>query len=266
MTSADTVGEALKLYLQDTSLKLNGTKRRSADSQAQRFTEWVKPQSALSDLKPYDVESFINGTVSGHSSDASERVDGLRHFLDYLFKAHGAPNLKKEAKVPRVKGIKRSAGTREETVVHRLTADGFKALTEELENLRGQRKDIQGAISDARADKDFRENAPLDAARERQALNESRITEIEAILKHSEIVHSNGSAGVNVGSTIVVRNLKTDREQKFTIVHPREVNPSAGKISIESPVGQAVVGRGPGEEVEVQAPSGSIAFRIESVE
>jgi transcription elongation factor GreA len=188
--------------------------------------------------------------------------------LDFLNRAgFTALNLKKEAKVPRVKGMKRSSAAREETIVHRLTADGHALLTRELEDLKAMRGEIQRAISAARQDKDFRENAPLDAAREKQALNEARIKEIESILKHAQIVESNGGGeGINIGSTIVVRNLKTEREQTFTIVHPREVNPTAGKISVESPVGKAVLGRGEGDEVEVQAPAGTMRLKIESVD
>jgi transcription elongation factor GreA len=126
---------------------------------------------------------------------------------------------------------------------------------------------VRSSAQSARHAKDFRENAPLDAAREKQALNEARIKEIESILKHAQIVESNGGGeGINIGSTIVVRNLKTEREQTFTIVHPREVNPTAGKISVESPVGKAVLGRGEGDEVEVQAPAGTMRLKIESVD
>ena len=84
---------------------------------------------------------------------------------------------------------------------------------------------------------------------------------------HTFLIESNGAgSGINIGSTIVVRNLKTDREQRFTIVHPREVNPTAGRISVESPVGKAVLGRAEGDEVEVQAPAGTMRLKIQSVD
>ena len=268
MTSAVSAGDALERYLQEGTAKLNGSKRRLAETQAERFVHWWGASKPIADLKPYDIESFVGNTVSGNSSDAGDRVEGLRHFLDFLNRTEYTPlNLKKEAKVPRVKGMKRSSASREETVVHQLTAEGHASLTKELEDLKATRGEIQQAISAAREDKDFRENAPLDAAREKQALNEARIKEIENLLKHSQIIEANGGgAGIHIGSTIVVLNLKTEREQRFTIVHPREVNPTAGKISIESPVGKAVLGRVEGDEVEVQAPAGTMRFKIQSVD
>jgi transcription elongation factor GreA len=269
MTSGVSAGEALASYLKDGTAKLNGTRRRWAESQAERFVTWWGKSKPVLDLKPYDIESFVASTVSGHSSDAGERVEGLRHFLDFLNRSGYTPlNLKKEAKVPRVKGMKRNNASREETVVHRLTAEGHASLTRELEELKAMRSEIQQAISAAREDKDFRENAPLDAAREKQAFNEARIKEIESILKHSQIIESNGggASGISIGSTITVHNLQTEREQRFTIVHPREVDPTAGKISVESPVGKAVLGRGEGDEVEVQAPAGVMRLKIKSVD
>ena len=268
MTSGASANDALRLYLKEGTGKLNGTKRRLAETQAERFVHWWGGDKPVTDLKPYDVESFVGNTVSGNSSDAAERVEGLRHFLDFLSKSSYTDlNLKKEAKVPRVKGMKRSNAAREETVVHRLTAEGHASLSKEFEDLKAQRSEIQQAISAAREDKDFRENAPLDAAREKQAFNEARIKEIESILKHAQIIQANGGgSGVVIGSTVVVRNLQTEREQRFTIVHPREVNPTAGKISVESPVGKAVLGRGMGDEVVVQAPAGAMRLKIESVD
>lgn len=268
MTTGGNAGDALETYLREGTAKLQGTKRRQAEAQAERFVDWWGSSKPVADLKPYDVESFVANKVPGHSSDAGERVEGLRHFLDFLNRTgYTTLNLKKEAKVPRVKGIKRSNAAREETVVHQLTAEGHTLLTQEFEDLKAMRGEIQRAISAAREDKDFRENAPLDAAREKQALNEARIKEIESILKHSQVIESNGAgSGINIGSTIVVRNLKTDREQRFTIVHPREVNPTAGRISVESPVGKAVLGRAEGDEVEVQAPAGTMRLKIQSVD
>ncbi|MEX2237600.1 MAG: transcription elongation factor GreA [Dehalococcoidia bacterium] len=268
MTTAKTLADALQQYLEEGSTKLIGMKRRLAENQAERFVKWVKPDTALDNVRPYDVESFVNANISGHASDAADKVEGLRHFLEYLGKTSAAINLKKEAKVPRVKGLKRGTSSREETVVHQFTAEGHASLTAELEMLKNQRHDIQASIGAARADKDFRENAPLDAAREKQALHESRIKEIENLLKHAEIMPSGGDGrrGVHVGSTIIVANAKSGKEQRFTIVHPREVNPQAGKISIESPVGKAVLGKMPGDEVEVQAPSGMLVLTIRSIE
>ena len=117
------------------------------------------------------------------------------------------------------------------------------------------------------ADKDFRENAPLDAARDQQAHLEARIRVIEDQLRHAVIIDPETKRGrANVGSTVKVLNLSQDREQTFQLVSPSEVDPADGKISVESPVGSAVIDHVPGDEVEVQAPAGSVRLRVLEVE
>jgi transcription elongation factor GreA len=268
MTGGATLGDALATYKDEGIARLNGSRRRRAEQEAERFAAWYGLSKRTGELKPYDVESFV-GTISEFSSDASDRVEALRQFLEFLHKSgQTETNLKSHAKAPRVKGKRRSTGTNQGAVVHKLTAEGHSQLTKELEALKAMRADISAAISAARADKDFRENAPLDAAREKQALNEARITEIEAVLKHVEIIDgANGAKdGIDIGSTIIVRNVGSDREQRFTLVHPREVDAKAGKISLDSPVGKALLGRAVGDKVEVQAPSGTLVLQITRVE
>ena len=113
------------------------------------------------------------------------------------------------------------------------------------------------------ADKDFRENAPLDAARDSQAHLEARIRDIEARLRHAVIIDRSQKRGrANVGSTIKLLNVASEKEQTFHLVSPNEVDPSKGKISVESPVGHAVINRGAGEEIFVNAPSGRLHFKL----
>ena len=143
------------------------------------------------------------------------------------------------------------------------------ALVTELESLKVQRPQIIDDIKRAMADKDFKENAPLDAARERQAYVESRIRKLEMTIDLAVIVEAaEGPKGdvVQLGSTVVLRNLNADKDVSYTLVRPAEVNASQGRISFQSPVGQAVLKKRPGDEVEVVAPSGTIRFRIERVE
>lgn len=149
-----------------------------------------------------------------------------------------------------------------------LTEEGLRALEAELQQLIARRPQLAVDRQRAMDDKDFRENAPLDAIREQQAYLESRIREIEAALAHATLLeHSDGpKSEVNVGNTVHLRNLKSGKELKYTLVNPREVSPAQGKISVESPVGRALIRRQEGEEIEVTAPVGSIHFRIEKIE
>jgi transcription elongation factor GreA len=148
-----------------------------------------------------------------------------------------------------------------------LTREGIAAMEAELEELRSRRPLLAAELQRAMSDKDFRENAPLDALRDQQGHLESRIRDIEAALHNAVIVEMGNAGGseVELGSTVHLSNLKSGASMKYTVVSPREVNPAEGKISIDSPMGRALVSRREGEEVEVSAPAGSLRFRIERI-
>jgi len=121
----------------------------------------------------------------------------------------------------------------------------------------------------AMEDKDFRENAPLDAARAQQGYVEGRIRDVETMLDRAVDVKDDTSSSpdtVHIGSTVILRNLVSDKEVSYTLVRPGEVNPAEGRISFESPVGRALLQHHAGDEVEVSAPSGTLRFRVDRVE
>ena len=145
-----------------------------------------------------------------------------------------------------------------------VTGDGLKKLREELEDLtKNQRKKIAAALKEAKEFGDLSENASWDDAKERQAFIEGRISEIEHILNNSVEIHTGDNGIVEVGSTVHVE-LETG-EQKFQIVGSTEANPEEGKISNESPIGKALLGRKPGEEVEVEIPVGTMLYKIKKI-
>ena len=147
-----------------------------------------------------------------------------------------------------------------------MTIEGLAGLEKEVAELKAERPVIAELLRTAMADKDFRENAPLDAARDAQAHLEARIRQIEDQLRHAVIIDADQKGGrANVGSTIRVLNLKSDREQVYHLVSPNEVNPAEGKISIESPVGMAVMNHSAGDEVQVHAPAGELTMRLVEV-
>jgi len=149
-----------------------------------------------------------------------------------------------------------------------MTPEGYAERVKELDDLRDQRPHIAEDLRAAMADKDFRENSPLDAVRERQAWVEARIRELEQMLKVAVVVETSGgpSDTTRVGCRVVVRDLDSTEERHFTLVSPTEVNPREGKISIASPVGRALLDRSTGEEVEVMVPKGRLRLKIESIE
>jgi len=142
---------------------------------------------------------------------------------------------------------------------YKLTEQGFQKLKDELETLKDvDRKQNLEALKEARAQGDLTENADYDAARDEQARIEARIKEIENILKHSEIISSsNNSRQIMIGKTVKIRFEANGLEREFTIVGHLEANPLQGKISNESPIGKALIGRKKGQVVTYKAETGT---------
>ena len=139
-----------------------------------------------------------------------------------------------------------------------LTYAGLKALEDELENLRVvKRKEVAGKIKEAREQGDLSENAEYDAAKDEQRDIEARIDELEKILKNVEVVVEEevDLEKINVGCTILVHDDEYDEEIEFKIVGSTEANSLKGKISNESPVGQALIGKKVGDVVDVETPA-----------
>lgn len=257
-----TLTEAASRYL----ATLPPQERQQRQPELYRFARWYGAERLTDELRGHDVSAYAEA-LGTTAVDGPQRLEILRGFFAFLRKQGFTPtNLGTHLRLRRAtSAVSRGGALRE---VH-LTAEGHAALEAELENLRGQRPQVAQDLRLAMADKDFRENAPLDAAREHQGLLEARIREIEGTLKQAVIIEGGSgrsNARVSVGSTVLLRNLNSGAELRYVLVSPSEVKPNEGKISIASPVGKALMERRAGEEVEVAAPAGKIRFRIESVE
>ena len=123
-------------------------------------------------------------------------------------------------------------------------------------------------MSRAAADKDFRENSPLEAAREQRGYLEGRIEELERALKSATVLGEGQKTTlkVKIGDSVSLRDLASGEELRYMIVSPREVDPTQGKISNVSPIGRALIGRGQEEVVEVVAPAGKLRYQVKQVE
>ena len=145
-----------------------------------------------------------------------------------------------------------------------LTKDGIQTLKDELQQLTtNKRAEIAERLKEAKADGDLSENAMFDAARDEQGFVEGRISEIEHILKHAKLIENKATGKVGIGSTVHLE--LEDGEQRYTIVGSTEANPDEGKISDESPIGKALLGKRPGDEVEVVVPRGKLVYKITKV-
>ncbi len=232
------------------------------------FVNWYGRDAALNQLQGPDIARYVESGNLGSGETAQQRAQALKEFLSYLRERKLVPHaLAQHVRVRRAQAPRRAAPA---AAPVEMTAEGYAALQAELESLKAQRPLIAEEIRRAALDKDFRENAPLQAAREKQSHLETRIREIESILRRAVIVDgpSQDESGqrVQLGSTVHLRNLADGRLLKYTVVGPGEASGSGGRISSASPVGRALLDRRPGDEVEVQVPAGRVRFRIEKIE
>ena len=146
-----------------------------------------------------------------------------------------------------------------------LTEEGLKRLEEELEVLKGEkRKEIAEKIKVARSYGDLSENSEYDDAKNEQAILEARIADIEASLKNAVIIDENdiNNDKVHVGSTVIIKNVATDKEMQIRIVGSNESNPKEMKISDESPIGMGLIGKVVDDVAEIETPGGVVAYKV----
>jgi transcription elongation factor GreA len=262
MADAISVSKAATHYLNS----LGPDKAQDERPQVEHFVKWTGTDREVASLTSDDIRAFAASEQERHGG-ASPDPEPVRGFLAYCSRlAFTSDNLVPFLGLPGggVGGARGDAAAQDlGGNAYYVTLEGLAALEREVEELKGRRPEIAEQLRAAMADKDFRENAPLDAARDAQAHLEARIRAIEDQLRHAVIIDPDQKAGrANVGSTVRVLNLKVNREQTFHLVSPNEVDPSSGKISVESPVGQAVIHHGAGDEVTVNAPSGELQLRV----
>ncbi|ELA08968.1 transcription elongation factor GreA [Moraxella macacae 0408225] len=150
-----------------------------------------------------------------------------------------------------------------------MTPQGHQALEEELKHLKTvERPRITAAIAEAREHGDLKENAEYHAAREQQGLSEARIRDIEAKLGGAEIIDISKlpqDGRVVFGVTVVIENLDTEEQKRYTIVGEDEADFKANKISINSPIARGLIGKTKGDDAKIQTPSGEVEYEIVDV-
>jgi transcription elongation factor GreA len=148
-----------------------------------------------------------------------------------------------------------------------LTAEGFKKLEDELENLKTvRRREVAARIKQAIDFGDLSENSEYDDAKNEQAFIEGRIVELGSKLSHAKIImEAAGAKKAMMGSTIVLEDMETGEEMTYTIVGSMEADPMQNKISNESPVGHSILGKAVGAVVDVQAPAGTLKYKITDI-
>ena len=148
-----------------------------------------------------------------------------------------------------------------------LTSEGFLELETELNELKNVRRPkVIEAIKDARSQGDLSENADYDAARAEQAEVEGRIKELEYMLENAKIIQKESSHIVGLGSTVTISYVDDDDEEVYSIVGSMEADPFENKISNQSPLGKAIIGKKQGDVLDVSSPTGSYQIKIVKVD
>ncbi|MFH1031670.1 MAG: transcription elongation factor GreA [Chloroflexota bacterium] len=258
------LSEAVSRFL----ASLTPAEREANQPELLRFVRWYGWDKTLDNLTAPDMDTYAEH-LAQTSADHAQKLELVRGFLNYAkkekwLKTNLAVHLKaKKGKSRTAVASKRVSG---EKIL--LTEEGQAKLKAELAVLESKRPEIIEQMRLAAADKDFKENAPLAAVREEKGHLEGKIIEIKGILKSAVVTENKqrASSGANIGNSVILQDSSSGEERRYTLVGPREVDPLKGKISVASPIGKAVVGRGEGEVLEVQTPAGRWSCLIKSIE
>ena len=232
-----------------------------------KFVRWYGLERALAGLTASEVASYAD-RLSSADTDYRKKLELIHAFLVYAKKrGWSESNLATHLKAKKRKARVRSSSKKNLPETISLTKQGYAALEAELVTLIGKRAEAIDEVRRAAADKDFRENAPLDAAKEQRSHLEGQIKELEETLKSVIVVGEKrkDTFKVVVGGSITLRDLDSGEEVHYMMVNSREIDPTKGKISSASPIGKAIIGRSQGEVVEVTAPVGKLRYQIERV-
>ncbi len=259
-----TLEEAASQFLS----RLTSEERGDSQPEIYRFIRWFGRERVLDNLNGREVAGYA-GRLSPSDTGYGRKLDQLRAFLTHAKKAGWSrANLAVHLKEKKVKDGSSLATRQGLPEVIELTRQGYAELENELDVLKSKRPELIEQIRRAAADKDFRENAPLAAARERRGHLEGRIRELEETLKAARIIGEQAKPGlkIGIGDRLVLQDLASGEELRYQIVNPREVAPAQGKISSVSPLGKALIGQGEGGKVEVTMPAGKLRYQVKRIE
>lgn len=266
MTELD-LNSAINAYLET----LPASERPAAAVELQRFSHWVGGHRPVRTLKPADVEAYA-ADLDRAGEAGVQRAQVLKGFLVYLFRQKLTfQNLGSVVKVRRVSGRKAAEKAGEAPNGQRvvLTPEGYERLKAELAELEAARPRIAAEIRRAAADGDLSENAPYQYAREELARVQSRIREIQALLRVAEVREASTDGRtdrVTIGHRVRLLDLDTGERLEVTLVGPGEADVRAGRISVQSPLGRALQDARVNQEVVVESPAGTIRYWVEAIE
>lgn len=235
------LNEAVTMFL----ATLLPEQRQESQQELNKFVRWYGGERLISDLTAREVGDYGEAFSSSSVTDPVKKIEPVRNFLAFVKKKRLTEvNLAPYLRVSKARKGPAAKRGRKETRQVSLTSEGHAAMSSELASLKSERPHIAEQLRHAAADKDFRENAPLEAAKEHQGQLEARIRELEATLKSSTIIEEKITVTlrVGIGCTVVLCDLSSGEQLCYTLVSPSESNPAKGKLSIASPTWQSLAG------------------------
>ena len=265
------ISEALTHFV---AAKKSAKSAQQSPQELGRFVAWCGRERKGSELAPSEVAEYAQQIGLG-GSESIHRLSPVKVFLTY-WKDQGWINngLASHLRVPRTRRTASPSKTTTRTNGRvffggsQLSQEGYDRLVSQLDDLKDQRALVLEDIKRAMADKDFRENAPLDAAKDQQGIIELRIRELEVSINNAQILPEGASSKVarsSVGAKVTLKDTSSGKTIAYTLVDVREADVSAGKISTVSPVGQALLDRMVGEEVTINVPKGTLRYRVQRI-
>ena len=266
------ISEALTYFV---AAKKSAKTAQQSHQELGRFVAWVGRERKVSELSPSEVAEYAQQIGLG-GSESVHWLSPVKVFLAYWKDQGWIENgLASHLRVPRTrrttsaaaKTTSRTSG-RSTFTGSQLSQEGYDRLVTQLDDLKDQRALVLEDIKRAMADKDFRENAPLDAAKDQQGIVELRIRELEASINNAQILPEGASSKVarsSVGAKVTLKDTNSGKTLAYTLVDVREADVSEGKISTTSPVGQALLDRMVGEEVTINVPKGTLRYLVQRI-
>jgi transcription elongation factor GreA len=260
--------EALTLFV---TSKKESKKEPENHQELGRFVAWCGRTRTVLEVSPDEVAQYAHQIGKG-GVESAQRLSPVKSFLAF-WKQEGwiEASLAAHLRIPRARrGSTGAASTskNDQDQGTKLSQEGYDNLMAQVDLLKGERVGVVADIKRAMEDKDFRENAPLDAAKERQGIIESRIRELEASLASVEILAKKPSAPARkaaVGTKVRLKDLESGKKYTYILVDVREADVATGKISTTSPVGRGLLDRSVGDEVTIDVPKGKLHYLIEGV-
>ena len=241
-----------------------------------RFVAWCGRDRKVGDLSPSEVADYAQ-YIGMSGADSAQRLTPVKTFLAYVKDEGWAPiGLAAHLRAPRNRKAASPGGRKSAAAVNgaqqsestQLSQEGYDQLKARLEALKEERVGVIEDIRVAMADKDFRENAPLDAAKERQSFIDTQIRDLEESLSKAVVIDSAQGEyrqRVGLGAKITLQDVASGKKVVYTLVDVREADVAVGKLSNVSPIGQAMMDKNVGDEVVINVPRGEVRYLIEDI-